>query len=166
MSSVNVDTLSTSLSTGYDPGDDAAPQGVPHDRGAHRARRAELEEAVSQLDSRAANQHSPERRLRLHDACVPGANENVHREAVGLEEMFHPVDYLYSLLLIHNQVPDLEHKCAQLYLQLDLLLHLEHFAPRSVASPHSVDQLPVVPPLAVAQPSAVSPPAVSQPHAA
>ncbi|ETK95930.1 hypothetical protein L915_01200, partial [Phytophthora nicotianae] len=60
--------------------------------GAHRDRRAELEEAVPQLDSRAANPHSPERRLRPHDACVPGANDHVHREAVGLEEMFHPVD--------------------------------------------------------------------------
>ncbi|ETN07730.1 hypothetical protein PPTG_13056 [Phytophthora nicotianae INRA-310] len=109
MSSVNVDILSTSPSTGYDPGDDAAPQGVPHDSGAHRACRVELEEAVPQLDSRAANRHSLERRLRPHDACVLDANDHVHREAVGLEEMFHSEDCLYSLLLIRNQVSDLEH---------------------------------------------------------
>ncbi|ETI34726.1 hypothetical protein F443_18829, partial [Phytophthora nicotianae P1569] len=73
MRSVNVDILSTSLGTGYDPGDDAAPHGIPHDSGAHRARRAELDEAVPQLDSRAANQYSPERRLRPHDArCRDG----------------------------------------------------------------------------------------------
>ncbi|ETI41361.1 hypothetical protein L915_13089 [Phytophthora nicotianae] len=106
---VNVNILSTSPSTGYDPGDDTAPQGVSHYSGAHRARRAELEEAVSQLNSRAASQHSTERRLRPHDACVRNANDHIHRQAGGNEVMFHPVDFLYALLLIHKQVSDPEY---------------------------------------------------------
>ncbi|ETO82373.1 hypothetical protein F444_03476 [Phytophthora nicotianae P1976] len=64
-------------------------------------------EAVSQLDSRAASHHSPERRMRPHD--VLDADDHVHHPAVGLEEVFYPVDCSYYLLLIHNQVSDLEH---------------------------------------------------------
>ncbi|KAG2901908.1 hypothetical protein PC116_g1044 [Phytophthora cactorum] len=54
-SSVNEGNFSTSPGTVYDPGDDAAPQGVPHDSGHHHAHRAKPEEAEPQLYTRAAS---------------------------------------------------------------------------------------------------------------
>ncbi|KAG2774950.1 hypothetical protein PC129_g22514 [Phytophthora cactorum] len=57
MSSVNAGNLAASQDIGYGPGNDAAPQDVPRDSGAHHARRAEPAEDEPRLDPRAASHH-------------------------------------------------------------------------------------------------------------
>ncbi|KAG2881031.1 hypothetical protein PC116_g13902 [Phytophthora cactorum] len=57
MSSVNEGNFATSRDIGYNPDDDAAPQGVPYDSGAYHARRAEREEDEPCLDPHAASHH-------------------------------------------------------------------------------------------------------------
>ncbi|KAG2799962.1 hypothetical protein PC129_g19801 [Phytophthora cactorum] len=54
-SSVNEGNYFSSPGTGYETGDDAAPQSGPRDSGDHHAPRAKLEEAEPQLDTRAAS---------------------------------------------------------------------------------------------------------------
>ncbi|KAG2813927.1 hypothetical protein PC129_g4790 [Phytophthora cactorum] len=116
-SSVNEGNLSTSPGTGYDPGDDAAPQGVPRDSGNYHAHRAKPEEAEPQLVTRAASHSAlspPKQRLRSVDACVHDANVYVHREAVDLDEMLLRVDWVESPQAVHNLVADSERQVAQL----------------------------------------------------
>ncbi|KAG2780223.1 hypothetical protein PC116_g5570 [Phytophthora cactorum] len=57
MSSVNAGNLAASQDIGYDSGDNAAPQGVPRDRGAHHSRRAETAKGEPRLNPRAASHH-------------------------------------------------------------------------------------------------------------
>ncbi|KAG3234173.1 hypothetical protein PI124_g20774 [Phytophthora idaei] len=57
MRSVNEGNLATSQDIGHDPGDDAAPQGVPRDSGAHHARPAEPAQDEPRLDPRAVSHH-------------------------------------------------------------------------------------------------------------
>ncbi|KAG3116301.1 hypothetical protein PI125_g4739 [Phytophthora idaei] len=57
MRSVNAGNLAASQDIGYGPGDDAVPQGVPRDRGAHHSRRAEPAKGGPRLNPRAASHH-------------------------------------------------------------------------------------------------------------
>ncbi|KAG2880812.1 hypothetical protein PC116_g12949 [Phytophthora cactorum] len=52
---VNEGNLATSQDIGYDPSDDATPQDVPRDSGAHHARRAEPAEDEPRGDPCAAS---------------------------------------------------------------------------------------------------------------
>ncbi|KAG3195542.1 hypothetical protein PC128_g8421 [Phytophthora cactorum] len=150
MSSVNEGNLATAQDIGYDPGDDAAPQGVPRDSGAHHARRAEPAEDEPRLDPRAASHHDVivlGQRVRSLSSFVHDANASHARLAEDLEEMHHRVDWFETLSAFQNRAVDLERQVAQLQSQLDLLLRLQ---------PHSLR--PVASPLAVAQPPATQPP--------
>ncbi|KAG4043588.1 hypothetical protein PC123_g20947 [Phytophthora cactorum] len=150
MSSVNEGNLATSQNIRYDPGDDAAPQGISRDRGAHRARREEPAEDEPRLDPRAASHHDVivlDQRVRSLSSFVHDANASHARLAEDLEEMHHRVDWFEAPSALQNRVVDLERQVAQLQGQLDLLLRLQPYAPR-----------PVAPPLAVVQPPAARPP--------
>ncbi|KAG3101915.1 hypothetical protein PI125_g14298 [Phytophthora idaei] len=149
MSFVNEGNLATSQDIGYDPGDDAAPQGVPRDSGAHHARRAEPAEDEPRLDPRAASHHDVivlDQRVRSLSSFVHDANASHARLAEDLEEMHRRVDWFEAPSALQNRVVDLERQVIQLQGQLDLLLRLQSYAPR-----------PVAPPLAVVQPPAAQP---------
>ncbi|KAG3051567.1 hypothetical protein PI124_g7056 [Phytophthora idaei] len=150
MSSVNEGNLATSQDIGYDPGGDAAPQGVPCDSGAHHARRAVPAEDEPRMDPRAASHHDVivlDQRVRSLSSFDHDANASHARLADDLEEMHRRVDWFETPSALQNRVVDLERQVAQLQGQLDLLLRLQPYAPR-----------PVAPPLAVVQPLAVQPP--------
>ncbi|KAG3076531.1 hypothetical protein PI125_g21488 [Phytophthora idaei] len=98
-SSVNDGNLSTSPGIGYDPGDDAAPQGIPRDSGNRHAHQAKPEGVKHQLDTRAASHSalSPlEQHLRCVDAFVHDANVYVHHQAVDLDELQLRADWVES----------------------------------------------------------------------
>ncbi|KAG3057952.1 hypothetical protein PC122_g20856 [Phytophthora cactorum] len=144
MSSVNEGNLATSQDIGYDPGDDAAPQGVPRDSGAHHARRAEPAEDDPRLDPRAASHHDVivlDQRVRSLSTFVHDASHA--RLAEDLEEMHRRVDWFEAPSALQNRVVDLERQVAQLQGQLDLLLRLQPYTPRPVAPPLAVVQPPV-----------------------
>ncbi|KAG2838684.1 hypothetical protein PC116_g11731 [Phytophthora cactorum] len=133
MSYVNEGNLATSQDIGYDPGDDAAPQGVPRDGGAHHARRAEPAEDVPRLDPRAASHHDGivlDQRVRSLSSVVHDSNASHARLAGDLEVMHRRVDWFETPSALQNRVVDLEHQVAQLQGQLDLLLR-----PLAVAQP-------------------------------
>ncbi|KAG3049064.1 hypothetical protein PI125_g26641 [Phytophthora idaei] len=149
MSSVNEGNPATSQDIGYDPGDDAAPQGVPRDSGAHYARRAEPAEDEPRLDPRAASHHDVivlDQRVRSLSSFVHDSNASHARLAGDLEEMHRRVDWFEVPSALQNRVVDRERQVAQLQGQLDLLLRLQPYAPR-----------PVAPPLAVVQPPSADP---------
>ncbi|KAG3114150.1 hypothetical protein PI124_g6712 [Phytophthora idaei] len=150
VSYVNDGNLATSQDIGYDPGDDAASEGVPRDSGAHHARRAEPAEDEPRLDPRAASHHDGivlDQRVCSLNSVVHDANASHARLARDLEEMHRRVDWFATPSALQNRVVDLERQVAQLQGQLDLLLRLQPYAPR-----------PVDPPLVVAQPPAAQPP--------
>ncbi|KAG3230274.1 hypothetical protein PI124_g24627 [Phytophthora idaei] len=95
MSFVNEGNLAISQDIGYNPGDDAAPQGVPRDSGAHHARRAEPAEDEPRLHPRAASHHDVivlDQRVRSLSTFVHDANASRARLAEVLEEMHRRVD--------------------------------------------------------------------------
>ncbi|KAG2769559.1 hypothetical protein PC129_g1996 [Phytophthora cactorum] len=131
MSSVNEGNLATSQDIGYDPGDDAAPQGVPRDSGAHHARRAEPMEDEPRLDPRAVSHHDVlvlDQHVRSLSSFVHDTNASHARLAEDLEEMHRRVDWFETPSALQNRVVDLERQVAQLQGQLDLLLYLQPYA--------------------------------------
>ncbi|KAG4054529.1 hypothetical protein PC123_g10342 [Phytophthora cactorum] len=127
MSFVNEGNLGTSQDIGYDPGDDAAPHGVPRDSGAQHARRAEPVEDEPRLDPRAASHHDMivlYQRVRSLSSFVHDANASHARLAEDLEEMHRRVDRFETPSALQNRAVDLERQVAQLHGQLDLLLRL------------------------------------------
>ncbi|KAG3234881.1 hypothetical protein PI124_g20076 [Phytophthora idaei] len=142
MSSVNEGNLATSQDIGYDPGGDAAPQGVPCGSGAHHARRAVPAEDEPRLDPRAASHRDVivlDQRVRSLSSFVHDANASHARLADDLEEMHRRMDWFETPSALQNWVVDLERQVAQLQGQLDLLLRLQQYAPRLVAPPLPVD---------------------------
>ncbi|KAG2764802.1 hypothetical protein PC129_g4756 [Phytophthora cactorum] len=138
MSSGNEGKLATSQDIGYNPGDDAAPQGVPRDSGAHHAHRAEPAEDEPRLDPRAASHHNVivlDQRVRSLSSFVHDANASHARLAEDLEEMHHRVDWFEAPSALQNRGVDLGRQFAQLQGQLNLLLRLQPYAPRPVAPP-------------------------------
>ncbi|KAG3077359.1 hypothetical protein PI124_g19865 [Phytophthora idaei] len=145
MNSVNEGNLATSQDIGYDPRDDAAPQGVPRDGGAHHARRAKSAEDEPRLDPRAANHHDVivlDQRVRSLSSFVHDTDASHARLAEDLEEMHRRVDWFETPSALQNRVVELERQVAQLQGQLDLLLRLQPYAPRPVATPLAVVQSP------------------------
>ncbi|KAG3120238.1 hypothetical protein PI125_g1346 [Phytophthora idaei] len=138
MSSGNGGNLATSLSIGYNPCDDFAPQCLPRGSGNHHAHRAELEGAELRLDPRVAS-HSDLLVLeqRIHS---PNANSDVHLLVVDLDEIPGWVDSFESPSALQSLAADVERQVAQLQGQLDLLLHFQQYAPRPVAPPPAVDR--------------------------
>ncbi|KAG3136114.1 hypothetical protein PI124_g22501 [Phytophthora idaei] len=123
MSSLNEGNLATSQDTGYDPGDAAAPQGVPRDSGAHHAHRAEPAEDEPRLDPRAASHHDVfvlDQRVCSLSSFVHDANASHARLAEDPEEMHRRVDWFEAPSALHNRVVDLERQVAQLQGQFDL----------------------------------------------
>ncbi|KAG3233698.1 hypothetical protein PI124_g21233 [Phytophthora idaei] len=123
MSSMNEGYFVTSQDIGYDPGDDAAPQGVPRDSGAHHTRRAEPTEDEPRLDPRAASHHDGivvDQRVRSLSSFVHDANASHAHLAEDLEEMHRRVDWFEAPSALQNRVVDLELQVAQLQGQLDL----------------------------------------------
>ncbi|KAG2765250.1 hypothetical protein PC129_g18850 [Phytophthora cactorum] len=150
MSFVNRGNHATSQDIGNDPGEDAAPQGVPRDSGAHHARRADPVEDEPRLDPRAASHHDVivlDQRVRSLSSFVQDANASHALLVKDLEEMHRRVDWFETPSALQNRVVGLEGQVDQLQGQLDLLLRLQPYAPR-----------PVAPPLAVVQPPAAKPP--------
>ncbi|KAG2995485.1 hypothetical protein PC120_g21748 [Phytophthora cactorum] len=144
---VNEGNLATSEDIGYDPGDDAAPQGVPRDSGAHYARRAEPAEDEPRLNPRAASHRDVfvlGQRVCSQTSFVHDTNASHARLVEGLEEMHHRVDCFETPSALQNRVVDLERQVAQLQGQLDLLLRLQPYAPRPVAPPPA-DPAPAAP---------------------
>ncbi|KAG3174008.1 hypothetical protein PI126_g593 [Phytophthora idaei] len=131
MRSVNENNLDTSQDIGYDPGDDAASQGVPRDSGAHHASRAEPAEGEPCLDPRAASHHDVivlDQRVRSLSSFVHDTNASHTRLAEDLEEMHRRVDWFETPSALQNRVVDLERQVAQLQGQLYLLLRLQPYA--------------------------------------
>ncbi|KAG4042277.1 hypothetical protein PC123_g22223 [Phytophthora cactorum] len=125
VSYVNEGNLATSEDIGYDPDDDAAPQGVPRDSGAHYARRAEPAEDEPRLNPRAASHHDVfvlDQRICSRTSFVHDTNASHARLAEGLEEMHHRVDCFETPSALQNRVVDLERQAAQLQGHLGLLL--------------------------------------------
>ncbi|KAG3158905.1 hypothetical protein PC128_g21409 [Phytophthora cactorum] len=106
MSYVNEGNLATSQDIGYDPGDDAAPQGVPHPA-----------EDEPRLDPRAASHHDGvvlDQRVRSLSSVVHDSNASLARLAGDLEEMHRRVDWFEAPSALQNRVVDLERQVAQL----------------------------------------------------
>ncbi|KAG2904630.1 hypothetical protein PC115_g14906 [Phytophthora cactorum] len=117
MSFVNEGNLATSQDIGYDPGDNAAPQGVPRDSGAHHARREEPAEDEPRLDPRAASHHDVivlDQRVRSLISFVHDANASHARLAEDLEEMYRRMDWFEAPSALQNRVVDLERQVARL----------------------------------------------------
>ncbi|KAG2771501.1 hypothetical protein PC129_g21902 [Phytophthora cactorum] len=149
MSSVIEGNLATLQNIGYDPGDDAAPHGVPRDSGAHHTRRAEPGEDEPRLNPRGKSHRDVivlDQRVRSLSSFVHDTNDSHARLSNALEETHLQVDWFETPSALQNRVVDLERQVVQLRCQLDLLLRLQPYAPR-----------PVAPPLAVVQPPPVDP---------
>ncbi|KAG2791036.1 hypothetical protein PC129_g18859 [Phytophthora cactorum] len=115
MSYVNAGNLATSQDIGYDPGDDAAPQGVPRDSGAYHARRAEPAEDEPRLDPRAASHHDGivlDQRVRSLSSVVHDSNASHARLAGNLEEIHRRMHWFETPSALQNRVVDLKRQVA------------------------------------------------------
>ncbi|KAG1689214.1 hypothetical protein DVH05_002707 [Phytophthora capsici] len=158
MSSGNEGKLAILPDTGFDPGACAAPSGAPRDSGDPHAHRAEQEEAERPMDSRAASRDellNLQTRVRSVNVYVADVNRSSHRLANGLEEVERRLDWLVSPQAMQQRVVDLERQVAQLQGQLDLLVRVQPYGPRTVAMP---------PPMAL-PPAALQPPVPPHPAA-